>query len=164
MRSVGTILLLVVLGFAPIDAADNVSYTFTDTDDPILGTFSWTVTAPTVGSDTTIFGSSNSFSSSLACGMSSITIENGPVIHAVTDFSTPCDGTDQDIAGFAGGPVTDPGSYSNSNNSGSTWTLTVFSSDLPITTPEPGTLMLLGLGLFTAAIFASMNRLRHRAR
>jgi hypothetical protein len=134
--------------------ADNVSYTFYEVNSPYVGSFGWTVTSADLITTFTTFNEFNSSFPPSGCGISSVSIDNEPAIQVYTWFQPLCQGKyDGNLTGIPSGPMSVPGQYTGvysiPNGSQATATLSVYYSDLPITTPEPNELQLLGTGLLS---------------
>lgn len=156
-------LLLFSAIFAQVAVADNVSYTYSATNFPVVGSFSFTVTAADFITTSGTFFSFNSFSSSLACSLQSVTLDaNGTITFSWMPL---CNGSDSGITGFGEGTITAFGDTTIISNGGATTEiLSVHPSNLPVTGPavaEPSSMVLFGCGLFLLALIG--RRLRRLA-
>jgi hypothetical protein len=156
-KSIVLVLLLSLLAVPVL--ADNVSFTFQMQNAPGgIGDFSWTITTPNLGMtlDTKSWNAVSNPSMGGGCKISEILLMAEAQAYSFTTFFSPlCGGLfDSETSGISVTPGqfgTYKWSGTNPDNTHNFETLTIFRSDLPVTTPEPSvcTLLLVGLALLS---------------
>lgn len=150
------LLLLPLLVFFALPCwADNVSFSFSIVNAPgDIGDFSWTITLPALSEsvDTNTWNAISNPTTGGGCKIDAIELLAEIGGYGMTTFFSPlCNGLyDSETSGFAVSP-SQFGTYTfsgtNPDNTKNFSTFTIFSSNLPITTPEPSDLTLLLIGL-----------------
>ncbi len=166
-----SILMVLLLSlFAVPVRADNVSFTFQMQNAPGgIGDFSWTITMPTLGMslDTASWNAVSNPSMGGGCKIDDILVMAEAQAYSFTTFFSPlCGGLyDSETSGISVSPGqfgTYTWSGTNPDNTHNFETLTIFQSDLPVTTPEPSVcaLLLVGLALLSKRFTVDASRLR----